>query len=146
MSEKVMFISINSPTLTLKLAGKRYKAVNGVFNDLPPAAIADLEKQLEQPHIRSEVRRVDMEEAARRAKEIMAKRPNAAVRGVVTSGTQAAAILRDAKKEQETQHLTGLDNPINTSTIPQNSKPLEVTQVNTTPPAKSSLLSRTKRP
>lgn len=135
----VKYLSINSPTLTLKLAGKRYSAVNGVFPDMPPEAIADMEKLLKLPHIRSEVRKVDMDEAARKAQEYLKTRPQAAVRGVVTSSTQATAILRDAKRAQETQPLTGVMNPVNVSTKPDQSKPVEVTELQTQPPKPGSL-------
>lgn len=145
--EDVKYISINSPTLTLKLAGKRYQARDGVFHDLPPNAMRELDKMIEtMPHIRQEVRKVDMAEAARKAAEIVAKKPPAAVRGVVTSVNQASSILREAKKQQETQTLTGFDNPVNTSTKPI-PKTVEVTEIKTDKPAEatSSLMGRFKK-
>lgn len=132
----VKYITVNSPSLTLKINGKRHKAVNGVFENLSPSDEAELDRMMKTlPHIRVEVRKVDLEEAAAKAKAILDKTPRAAVQGVVTSGTQAAAILRDAKKQQETQALTGFDNPVNTTTKPEPKK-MEVTEMQVNAPKK----------
>ena len=145
MSE-VKYITVNSPTLTLKLAGKRYTAVHGVLEGLTPEAMKELDHLLQTaPHIRVEVKKVDLEAAARRAQDYLKNQPKAAVQGVVTSQNQATSVLREAKKKQETQSLTNVENAVNTSTKPKSTGPLEVTEVNTAKPAVGSLLSRTKQ-
>lgn len=142
---QVKYIAVSSPTLTLKINGKRHKAVNGVFETLSATDEAELDKMIRtMPHIRVEVRKVDLEEAAAKAKAIVDKTPKAAINGVVTSGTQAAAVLRDAKKQQESQTLTGLDNAINTSTKPAQGAPLEVTEVPVAAPPAGSFLGKFK--
>lgn len=139
MSETVKYISVTSPTLILKINGKRHKAVNGVFESLNEADERELDKMIRtMPHIRVEVRKVDLAEAAAKAKAIVDKTPKAAIQGPVTSGTQAAAVLRDAKKQQESQTLTGLDNAVNTTTKPAPKK-IEVTEMPVEAPPKGSL-------
>lgn len=148
MSEQVMYITTTS-SLTIKLAGKRYTAVNGVLRDLPPSAVADLDRLLKdrsRADIISQVKKVDLEAAAKKAREHLAAQPQAAIRGVVTSGTQAAAVMRAAKKAQEETALTGVENPINTSAKPNQGAPLEVQTVDHQAPAnKGALLGRMQK-
>lgn len=142
VSEKIMYFAPDNPSLTLKLAGKRYQAMHGVFKDLPPEAEADLEKQLKtMPHVSALVKRVDMEEAAEKAKAFLAAQPPAAIKGPVTSGTSQAAKLREARQAQTPENLTGRINPVNVSTNARDDKPLAVEQIPTTAP-KSNLLGR----
>lgn len=142
MSE-IKYITVGSPSLTIKLAGKRWTAKNGVL-DLSPEAAAELDTLMKKrPSVQAQIRKVDMAAAAVRAKEHLAKQPKAAIRGVVTSGTQAAAVLRDAKQANENVELTGLVNPVNVSQKPNQGQPLEVTTVNPNPPkGASNLLGR----
>lgn len=152
MVDKVMFLAPDNPHLVLKLAGKRYKAENGVFKNLPPAAVADLEKLLlpgVAPHISQVIRRVDIEVAERKAKEFLAKQPPVAIKGPVTSGTSQAAKLREARAAQLPENLTGIKAadgstviPTNISTNVKDDKPLKVEEVPTTAPPKGNLLGR----
>lgn len=151
MVDKIMYLAPENPSLVLKLAGKRYKAVNGVFKDLPPAAQADLEKLLQPgvaPHISQIVKRVDLEEAERKAKEWAAKQPAAAIKGPVTSVSSASAKIREAQLAQKPENLAGIKNADGSVTVPPNiktnakdDKPLSVEQVPTAPP-KGSILGR----
>ena len=127
-----------APGLTIKLAGKRYTAVGGVL-DIPPEAARELDGLLalkDRGDIRAVIRKVDMEVAAARAKEHLANMPKAAVRGVVTSGTSAQQQLRDAAHANKPERATGILNPINTSTKPDQTKPVDVQVFDTAQPPK----------
>jgi hypothetical protein len=146
MSE-VKYISTISPSLRIKLSSGRHQAVNGVFTTLTDQDKIELDALLKkQPSLRAQVRRVDMEEAAQKAKEMLAKQPPAAVKGVVTSGTSAAAKIREAREANKPENLTGSLNPVNVKTNEKDDKPMDVQQIPTTPPASGSkLLDRLKK-
>lgn len=141
---KVMYFTPGSPTLTIKLVGRRCKAENGILS-LSDDEAAELDILMKKrPNLRMQIKRVDMEEAARKAKEHQAKQPRAAIRGPVTSVNQASAILRDAVQAQKSEALTGKIDAVNVTTSAADNKPLEVDVVNTTAP-KSSLLNRLQK-
>lgn len=145
----IRYLTTNSPTLTLKLGGKRYQAANGLFKDLPEAACAELDHMIKtMPHIRQEVRKVDLEAAAEVAKKALERqRANpAAIKGPVTSASSASNQLRAARQAQTPEALTGKENPVNISTNAKDTKPVEVTQIATETPANpGSLLNRMKK-
>lgn len=139
-----------SPTLSIKLAGRRWQSVGGILT-LSDAAAAELDALLtssDRSDIRAQVKKVDMEAAAKRARDYVEeqRRHPAATRGVVTSTSQASALLRDAKRAQETTILTGVENPINTDSQRKASRGvLDVTQMETAPPKPGSLASRVQK-
>jgi hypothetical protein len=141
MSEIIYLSTL--PSLTLKLAGKRWQAVNGVFK-LSQEAAAELEALLpKRPDISSYVKKVDMDEAAKKAKEWLAKQPPAAIKGPVTSVTSASSILRQAREAQKPENLTGMENPVNIASSAKDDKPLDVVVVpDTKPSTKGALLGR----
>lgn len=137
----VRYISQHSPSLVIKLVGRRCKAVNGVFTDLSAAEIADLEDLMKKrPSIRFNIKRVDMEAAAAKALEAVKNKPAAAIKGPVTSGSSTQEKLRQARAENQ---LTSLQNTVNISTEAKSDKPSEVTQIPVeAPKSAGSLLKR----
>lgn len=143
---EIMYLAKDNPSLTLKLAGKRWTAEGGVFK-LSPEAAKELDALMKsRPDIRSVVSRIDMDKAAEVAKANLEKaRANpAAVQGAVTSVNSATNKLREAAKGQTPENLTGKINPQNLATQAKNKEPLKVDQANVSAP-KSGILDRLKK-
>jgi len=129
------YITPQSPTLTIGLCGKDWKAVGGVLH-LSAAASAELDElMLSRPDIRANIQKVDMEAAAQIARDFTARQLPAATKGPVTSVSSASAKIREARQAQRSETLTGMENPLNIATSVKADKPLAVEQIPTTPPS-----------
>lgn len=122
---QVLFLCPRAPFAKQKIGKTMYQAKAGVLTLDDPAAVTEFRKMLRDPRrsdLRQIYREVDLVSAAAQVKKHRESQHNAAVSGVVTTGSSAQARLRREKQAQMAENLTGKINPQNTATVDNSPK------------------------